>query len=344
MRTLGIITLTGYFNYGNRLQNYALTRTFEKLGFQVYTIWNKNFMSRVKDQIKIRLVWNPRYKRYRKFYKFSRTYMKEVHIHSKRTLFDHIVIGSDQVWNPKYINENPYLLYEPLSNENVIVYAASLGIEQLPEEWKTIFRNRLSRYNYISVREITGKNILSQELGLRNIELVPDPTLLLSRNEWNEIKRKPDAMKEHSKYILNYFLGDLSTEESNVINEYARVSGCEIIDILNEKNKMFDSDPAEFISLIENAFLICTDSFHACVFSFIYDRPFIVFKRKGCSDYMYSRINNLLTIFDLRNREFEGKEITIKNLNHDYKNSYLILEQEKRKGISFIKKSVISNP
>lgn len=342
MKKIGIVTLNGYFNFGNRLQNYALTRVLENFGFEVYTIWDKDIVRIIKDKVKTVVFWVPKYRRFRKFYKFSRKYTKELLLKNKKDDFDYIVVGSDQVWNPRYINEHPFLLYEPRGNEKVVGYATSFGTAKLPEEWHEQFRSRLTKYKVISVREDTGKEILEEDVKLENIEIMADPTFLLSKAEWDQIKRKPKSLKEDTKYILKYFLGELSAEEQEAISSYAQANGCMIIDLADKENAMFCSDPSEFIYMVANAHMVCTDSFHASVFSFLYNRPFTVFRRKGCSDYMYSRINNLLRMFRLTNREFDGTSINEENFNHDYTEAYEILAQERKKGLEFLKRNICS--
>lgn len=338
MAKIGIVTLNGYFNYGNRLQNYALSKSIEQMGHEVITIWDKDRKEISKDFIKRQLIWIPRFRRYRNFMIFSRRFTREVLL-SKKGKMNYIVIGSDQVWNPRYIKETPHLLYEPENGEVVISYAASFGCPVLPLDEVKNFKEHFIKYKAISVREKAGLEILS-EMGIDNAVSVIDPTLLLTRNEWDEIKVSPSDLKREGKYILKYFLGDISKEESKAIVSFAHENNMAVIDLGDQGSKYFISDPSEFISLVENAELICTDSFHACVFSFIYDKSFIVFRRKGCSDYMYSRIESLLSVFHFSDREFNGLSITRDNQLHDYTEAYRILEKEREFGLNFLQTNI----
>ena len=107
---------------------------------------------------------------------------------------------------------------------------------------------------------------------------------------------------------------------------------------LDEKDPFFTSGPSEFLYLEKNAFLICTDSFHSCVFAIIYNRPFIVFKRDDNTVSMNSRLETLLSKFKLIERYNKDNRISKEMLNHDYKETYKILEEEKQKSYDFIKK------
>lgn len=339
MKKIGIVTLNGYFNYGNRLQNYALTKYLEGLGYKVYSIWDKDYKYIVKDIIRTLLIWNPRFKRYRSFYRFSKKYIKEIILKNKKEGFDYVIVGSDQVWNPIYVLEEPFLLYEPMLGEKVFSYAASFGTEVLPEQMENKYKDILKKYKAISTREVIWQDKLKTMLGRENIELVVDPTFLLTREEWDLIKRKPKKWK-NSKYIVNYILGELENKENEAILNFAKENGCMIINLTNPNDVFYSIDPAEFLYLIENAFLVCTDSFHASVFSFIYDRPFVVFRRRGESDYMYSRISNLLTMFNLENREYNGHSISEENMRNNYRKSQEILYEERNKSKKYINKNI----
>ena len=340
MKSIAIITLTGYFNFGNRLQNYALTKVLEKLNLDVYTVWNKNNEKKLKETIKTKLFFIKKYNRFRVFYNFSKKNMKEISLKDvQKNKIDKIIVGSDQVWNPKYYEEDNNLLYIPLSGQTVISYAASMGAKELPEKYHEIYKKVLSQYDAISVREDAAKNEIEKITGRNDIRVLIDPTLLLTEEEWKKIEKKPKKFDNNKKYILNYFLGDISKEEKKSIEAFVKENNCEIINILDENDKFYQSGPEEFLYLINHSYLVCTDSFHSCVFSFIFNKPFVVFKRKGCSDYMYSRIETLLQKFNLRNREFSG-QIDKKVIDVDYNEAYNILKEEQEKSNEFLKKAL----
>ena len=266
--------------------------------------------------------------------------MKEIRLANKKEVYDFVLVGSDQVWNPRYIEETPFLLYKPIGNECAVSYAASFGTEHLSTEQCTSFYKILKTYKAISVREQAGKEIVQKVIGIEQAEVLIDPTMLLNVSKWDKIKRKPGNLNGNTKYLLKYFLGDMSVAEKKAISDYAEKNGCQIIDLKDEQDSFFCSGPDEFIYLVEHAHLVCTDSFHACVFSFLYHRPFVVFERKGCSDYMYSRIRSFLEVFQLKDREFKGDCISEKNQKCDYKNAYDILKREREKGFSFLKRNL----
>ncbi len=339
-KELRIITLNGYFNYGNRLQNYALTKVLESLDFRVKTIWNKSTLEVIKDFIKARvLFFIPKYRAYSKIYRFSKSNMQEVRKNKKdSSSIGYYVVGSDQVWNPRFINkDSTWHFADDISK--TISYAASIGAVQLGKEYAEKLRRMLLKYNSISVREESAKKIIEDLDENLDATVVLDPTLLISKEKWSTLASKTNLKRTKGSYILCYILGD--NNYRNVIEEFANKHSKKVIYFSDRKDSEYGIE--EFLRLIKDAYLICTDSFHACVFSFIFERPFIVFRRTGGSDYMYTRLQNLIDTFKLKNREFNGKEIAKENLKVDYTEAKEILKREQEKSLAFLKKALDIN-
>lgn len=341
MKKAYICTLYGNENFGNKLQNYALQTKLEELGFNVKTIKteevkNKCFRN-IKNIIKFFL---PQYHgivaRYNLFLKFNKKYLKYI---NKKDGADYYVIGSDQVWNPNASRFFRLFLGYDLEG-NKISYAASFGISNIPEEKKELVAKGLADFKAISVREENGKKILEDLIKVKNINTLIDPTMLLSSEQWNKISKKPKKFV-NKKYILCYFLGDLSSDRNRAIQQFAQDNDCEIINILDKNDQYFVSGPAEFLYLEKNAYLVCTDSFHSCVFAILFNKPFVVFERKQNNiENMNSRIDTLLKKFELDNRTFNGKEITQENMKVNYKKTIRILEDERKKADFYLRKSL----
>jgi hypothetical protein len=255
----------------------------------------------------------------------------------KEKNIDYFVVGSDQVWNPNFgrLTDIELLTF---TNKPKISFSASFGISELPDEYRKKTKNAIKDFKAISVREDAGKKIVEELTGRTDIEVLVDPTMLLSAEEWNIVSKKPKQIKNY-KYILNYFLGELPENWKIEIDRIAKENNCEIINILNPNDPFYEAGPSEFLYLEKNAFLVCTDSFHSSVFSIIYDTPFIVFERQDKHISMNSRIDTLLSKFNLQNRRFKG-EITEDLLKCDYKEAKKILEKEKQKSINFLKKAL----
>lgn len=336
-KKIGIITLNGYFNFGNRLQNFALTKVLEKKGFDVYTLWNIDKKDVIKNYIKSKIPFIKKYKRLRKFYLFSKKNMKEKNI-SKKDDMDYYVVGSDQVWNYKLMDKDRTWFYAP-QDKVTISYAASLGPSEMPDDFGKKLAKMLSNYDAISVREEKGKKLIENIVDNKKICKHIDPTLLLSTVDWESIIKKT-YKKIPNNYIFVYFLGNINKNYYDEIQNYATQKNAKIINILDEKCDFFDVGPEEFLYLIKNSLLVCTDSFHACVFSFKFDKPFLIFKRtgEGISNDLYSRIENLLELFKIKNCEYKGGKITDEFLKIDYSEGKKVLKKEIKKSDKYLSK------
>ncbi len=334
-KNISILTLNGYSNYGNRLQLFSLSKIIKTIrpDYEIKVYWPKNVMTMLKEMLKYHTpLVAIKYKKEGKLRKFTKSRLPVSVGHLKDCFCS--IVGSDQVWNPDYLKTRPYLLEVP-NHSKKISYAASIGYSHFFSKQMAYFNEYIKNYSNISVREVSAKDLL-QPLTNKQIEVVLDPTLLLRKNDYNEIEKRPKDIKENENFVLCYILG--GREQMDAINNYAKMHNCKIILFSDKKESNYGVE--EFLYLIHHAQLICTDSFHACVFSFIFERPFVAFKRTGEADYMYTRLQNLIDTFQLKNREFNGKEITEENLKADYNNAKKILKKEQEKSLNFLKNAL----
>ena len=332
-KKVGIVT--HYYkskNYGGNLQAYALCRVIqdkfqldvEQISYDIFShrqrewrsITPKRVLSKMKALFATRKVDNADEVEVAKAIAKRNTvidrFNQNMIPHSKRVYnrldienanenYDVFITGSDQVWHPNVMCP-AYLLSFADSNKTKISYAASLACNELGRYHQKMMRRALTDYTAISVREETGQEII-KNLTDKPVDLVLDPTLLLTRTEWDEIcpGRAIDA-----PYLFCYFLGD-STEQRELAEEYAQARGLQVVTLpyLNGGYracddgfgdiKLYEVDPAQFISLIKFADIIFTDSFHGVVFSTIYKRKAYVFQRGGASN-MSSRLKTLMRL------------------------------------------------
>lgn len=351
MKKIGIITISDNNNYGNRLQNYASQEVIKKY-CDVDTIWNEkdeSTIDKLKFYIKlfIKSIINYRiFLRYSNFIQFSKgiKYSKYKVKHNVfpdglNSNYDYFVVGSDQVWNPKFDFLSDIELLKFADGKKRISFCASFGISNIPVEHHMRINNELSKFKMISVREDSGKKIIEDIVERKDVEVLVDPTMLLTKDDWKKVSKKPKRLKV-DKYILCYFLGKLSESRKLEIERVAKEKGYNIINILDKNDPFFTSGPSEFLYLEEHAELICTDSFHSSVFAILYNRPFVVFNREDNTVSMNSRIETLISKFNLKNREYNGKNITYDNLNHDYTEAYKILEREREKANNFLMRAL----
>lgn len=354
MKKIGIATLPGNCNYGNRLQNYAFEDTLISMNLEVKTILppRKRFIEKIHKSPsklflsilrKIKPVFRPK----GSFAKMNSEKEKKLapftdqnlhNIHWEDIIiddFDLIFVGSDQVWNPNFMHNEKFFFLDFIDQNKRFSYAASFGINEISDAWSDEFSTQLKKMNKISVREERGVELV-RELSGRDASLVPDPTLLLTPLKWNIFADTADFSSKE-KYIILYFLGDVKSDMKVKISEYAEKNKFKIITIMGDRYNPTHWVPTvfEFAAAIRGAEAVFTDSFHSSVFSIIYNTPFVTFNRDDSN--MISRIDTLLGYFDLSDNHYTGAmsfEEIIKQTN--FENVPVVLERERNKGLGFI--------
>ena len=335
------------FNYGNKLQNYASLFLLEKMGMDIVTlitpIQYKNRFLRIKiflnmvTGLKLKGEINQaHYKRGINFMNFNKRYLKPCSDLIRGTLdikkYKYFFLGSDQVWNATFYNEQNKQAFmltfaEP---EQKICFAPSFGIEKLPREWENWFREQLATFPALSVREESGARII-KKLTERDATVLIDPTMMLDNEEWNIIAKKPKKIDTSHPYILTYFLGEKSKRVIEDIKKIAQEYNLTIYNLLDfSQLDLYASGPREFVYLFSKASLILTDSFHGCVFSFLYSKPFLVYKREDNKANMFSRIEMFLKKFFI-DRKYVDSGLKNELFEADYREGKKILEVERKK-------------
>jgi hypothetical protein len=327
-----IKTMYGEFNLGNKLQNYAVVHNLENNDFDVVTLQYhtnaKRNVDKIADAIKelIRLVlsalpfvkrWNfkeltNKKKRAKIFKKFSHNYLSVSRPIDKYNLdqsyidrFDYVFIGSDQVWNEEFLDQEDLEFYLGIHDQaKTVGLAGSFGVSSISDKHKEAYKKGFEKMSSVSVREDAGADIVHGLIGKRPVVLI-DPVMSLNKNEWLEISKEPswDLPRE---YILCYFLGEKDAYFTE-IREFAEDNNLHVIDIMDVVSPYFVIGPSEFIYLISKAEYVCTDSFHGCVLSLIFNKAFRVYERIDKFRNMSSRINTLLTTFDCAHAMSSGK-------------------------------------
>lgn len=356
MKKVLIFTLYGNSNYGNKLQNYAVQTIIEKNNviaksarIEYGKIKGNNNIIKILNRIIINLksiLLNKNYKN-RNFKNFSKENIK---MDKRKIIFnednsylskdyDYFFVGSDQVWNPYFGLKGDLKFLEFSDKEKNIAISASIGVSELPDEQKEIYKKGINNIKYLSLRENAGKKIVEELTEREDAIVLVDPTMMLNKEEWQAISKKPKQLG-NEKYILNYFLGELSEERKKAINDLAEKKGWKVINILNPNDPFNDAGPSEFVYLEEHAELICTDSFHSCVFGILMNTPFVVFNREDNVVSMNSRLETLLSKFGLEDRYYRSEELNEEYLKCDYTKAYEILEEERKKADEFLKNAL----
>ena len=372
MKTVAIITLIGYFNYGNRLQNYALQEIIKEFGFSVETIK----VIHEKDNIKIKKVkilnqiLNIHLKElFNKLHNKLWIYMNKkemvISIDLRNKVFkhftldniietnfiisnnnipenlsncyDYFITGSDQVWNPNYNFGSSIYFLTFAEKYKRISYAPSFGVSEIEPEFIENYKEWISGMQKLSVRENDGAKIIKELTGRDALVLV-DPTLLLTKEKWLSIAKEANN-KPKENYLLTYFLGGVPDNYKKQIRTIIKENKLKVINLGDIREKeTYRTGPSEFIDYINSCSFFCTDSFHGTVFSILLEKPFIVYKRIGSAS-MYSRINTLLDKFDLNSRKAEN--ISLEDIFEiDFSHVPPILEAERKKALDYLKNAL----
>ena len=368
-----IITITDGANYGNRLQNYALQTALTALGGECETLRRNtsrdvgllgNTFSVMKDCCKAVLgrKTNQVYRiRKRVFDDFNERYIhwskavleKNTAPDGLSNMYDFFVCGSDQIWNAKFdvIKEDimNYLAFfsDP---EKRISYAASFGTDKVDENYQEYFKKELPKFKAISVREYSGIDIVKTFTDKQS-ELVIDPTMLLTVEEWKTILKKPTYIKDNTAFIVTYFMSGRDNKIQQYIDRVKREMNCDTVINLDiefiarsdiENDDVFCTSPDEFLWLIYNSKAVLTDSFHATVFSLLFHKPFCVFERKATEqgNNMGSRIDTLLGYFDLECMKDDINDPSVIPKNYDGNKVEEIITRKRDESLNFLKSAL----
>lgn len=267
-------------------------------------------------------------------------------IASAANRYEAFIAGSDQVWNPSFYSP-AYLLDFVPSDKIKISYAASIAKESLTEDEKEVFKKSLSDYKAVSVREAKAAELI-KDFSPVEPQVVLDPTLLLDREDWDRVCA---SRVVNDDYLFCYFLGD-NKRERRLALKFARQENLKVVSVPLTGAKIYSdlkygdivllaASPEEFISLIKHARYIFTDSFHAVVFSKIYERQYFVFNRDK-KESMNSRIYDITKLFHTQERFCDSKEKeSLAYINSlpdiDYSVSNRDFDEMKEKSIQFLK-------
>ena len=357
------LTLTGYFNYGNMLQKFALHHTLKKFADVVEVLWNDktNFLPETGENSLVQCVLHKERLnhlqmyllreavRQSKFKDFERLHVRTrfdfPYIEDLADEYDFFVVGSDQVWHPDATF--PYRFLEFAPREKRIAYAASITVPTLSQNVTPYYRQKISEMAHVSLREPSGIDIVEKITGKRPLYVL-DPVLLLNRDEWLAVAQKPLWLNEkyHRGFVLTYYLRQLPPPEVKTLAAELNLPVINLLDVLNYDH--FTVGPAEFIWLFANASLIFTNSFHGAAFSILFKRPFI--NREVDNDNlgvsMASRLTSLLKLFGLESRRSIGnKHLTADEaLTIDFAHRDEILPLERDKAFNFLSAALKVKP
>ena len=348
-----IFTLPLINNYGGILQAYALQNVLFELGIdnKVLNLRTKeaSFFSINYAKFLIAKTFISRYKNAkfeilrhdldaRKFIEKNIVLTDEIYGFSdlkrvcKDEKFDAFVLGSDQVFNQgNFMNFGVYFSLVFIQYAVNIAYAASFGGEF--KGWKNLstHRENLAKFSAISVREQNAIKICKEILDLK-ADFVLDPTLLARREIYDKFCTNLDESSSQNTKIFAYIL-DPNEKTAQILDNASQKSGCKIAQVNDRANRL---KIEEWLSAIKSAKFIITDSFHGCVFSIIFGKPFFAIINEARGN---ARFHSLFDMLNLDNRVI--KDVNFKlNLEMNYDEIYKILDEKRKFSIDFLKQNL----
>lgn len=345
MKKIAILTLTSY-NQGNRLQNYALQTILERMGYKVATLQRNrlNYVNRIKSIIR-NLIIKDQYTCFNKFnrlIKWSRLVVSSEFVSEQlRSKYDYIIVGSDQIWNPKIDNCTDCVYLPEIPSSKKIAYAVSFGTTDFSSSEIERMAPLIKGFKNISCREEAGTKFINEVIYARAITVL-DPVMLISKEEWRSFERKPKFIT-NNKYIFRYVLGDYKYDK--LAEKIGMKLNAEIVD---PRGGNIVIDPREFLYLINHAEFVLTDSFHGAVFSVMFGRNLFITERRDEKEDMSCRLDTLCNLFGLNqvriSYEMENEALhNFSKAEELYNRSKVdaIIESRKKESLAFLKKSLV---
>lgn len=263
-------------------------------------------------------------------------------------VFDVYIVGSDQVWRPKYfisdkrpLLELAFLSFVPLNSKIKLSYAASFGthLNEYSEKERVSCLEYIKDFSAVSVREDSGIQLCRNLFGIEATQVL-DPTMLLQVDDYIRLFQERNVKKSNGDLFV--YLLDRNDAVQSFINDMAKTTAMtpnylKVYELFeNPENP--DSLPSieQWIRNFYDASFVVTDSFHGCVFSILFNKPFVVFANENRG---LTRINSLLKVFDLTDH------LIIGDSSCDYSKMSVVnwpkvnrkLDRERMKSIDFLK-------
>lgn len=340
-------------NYGAVFQAHGLSVFVKKMGYDpcFLSVEDRgNAHSKRKTSLKMKIktlaskllslsakkAKEERTKKFVEFYKWSQNqlcYDTTQDVLKSPPEADCYLSGSDQVWNPIAMKQELFMTFAP-QDKPLVSYAASMGNEKVPQENKELFAEWINRYDRISVREDTMKEVLEEYTDKPIVQNI-DPVFLLEKEEWQNLA-KPYKKLKYDKYILAYIIDWDKNNNQKLIN-LKKQTGLPIVLVslgglkTNYANQMvIDASPQEFLYLLNNAEMVVASSFHGVALSIVHNKPFIAVpdKTKG------NRIKSMLRHFNLESHD--TLDFSMQNAVADYQEVNDIIEKDRIKAKEYL--------
>lgn len=365
-----LVTVFSSYNYGSSLQALAGKLIIHNVGYEAELVRMKSLVKgrdiRLKKIAAI-ILRSLFLKKENSFKAYESSYQKTLIDGTKRLFFDFTdeylkprdvswlglkrmaknaaacFSGSDQIWNSSTLYVDPlyYLRFAPEYKR--VALSPSFGRDYVAEyNWKKMAK-WIGEYSCLSVREDSGVKLIKDMTGKDALHLL-DPTLIIGAQEWKRILSIKDSDKD---YILAYFLDRPSSLARESLAILKRQLDCEVVAIpylfgdMEYCDSLTAAGPKEFVKLVANAKVVCTDSFHGTAFSINLHTPFYTFEREyGCAGKQSERVLSILRKVGMLDRYQPDSVVGIDSL--DFEHSDTILNEEREKAYGYVRNALNS--
>lgn len=303
MKKIGIITFHASKNCGSMLQAYALQRVLNSLGCEseiidysgkeqrrMYSVMSfphslKELMRNIYNIPFIGIIQRhyADYEAFRcQFLNVSKASYDDLSELSEETLgYDIYITGSDQVWNIKAQDFDDSYFLPFVNKSKKYAYAVSLGatnITKIPNVEK--YMGYINSFNGISVREYNAQKWIAK-LYSGNVEICADPTFLLNEKEWELVIGEREVEGDYIFWYTMIYRDDIR----NIVVQLGKTLNLPIY-VIDPKEwsrrglflhgiKLAKNDgPSSYLSMVKNAKIVITSSFHGTVFCNIFKKNF----------------------------------------------------------------------
>lgn len=370
---IGILTQPLHNNYGGLLQNFALQKVMIELGHEVFTInidYKKQSLLRRSASLlkrtvlklsgqKIRVRAWPTEEEKEIISKYTQQFIKKnittTDLITKKLdeklidkySFDAYIVGSDQVWRPKYSPQMSTYFLDFLENNygvKKIAFAASFGVDEweFTEPQTKEYKRLIKLFDAVSVREDTAIELCKKHFGVEAAHLL-DPTMLLARNDYISLVEK-EKIEKSSGNLFTYIL-DSTDDKNSIIEKISNKYNLKAFSVMQPK-RFSDIDRngidecvfppvEEWIRGFMDAEFVVTDSFHGTVFSIIFNKPFYAIANKNRG---LTRFTSLLKLFNIENRLLFSTDDIDKDYSNEINWEHInkIISQEKLKSLNYL--------
>lgn len=370
MKKCGMITMYDN-NFGACLQAYSLQTVLSNMGIEseiikysrhkkpVQTFNLEKVISRLRGlSIKDLFIYalSQKFIKGRKalFEEFRRTrldfseeqYYRDSNLNILEKLYDIFACGSDMLWSEEFVEDWNFYYIGFSAGKKTIAYAPSFGKNEISEKYKESCKKFITNIDVVSCREEAGVKLI-QELSDLKVPQVMDPTMLLTRDEWNSVIADNTTMVQEP-YTLLYLFGGTEGKRKKFLQTMENEgTGKNVFLPMNyaqyKAEKLPDIGPLEYLRLFRDAEFVVTDTFHGLMFSIIYRKPFLVLEREDKNHWAkYSdRMTSTLDMFGLKDRYVDSSFTDFGRMrNLDYSFLEDKLEEKRRKSLEYLKKAL----